>query len=204
VHNPEDEPKIFAICKEWETRNNFTLGYERYTKIIQRDVNNYIFVGKDYTVTKGAVVKRLSKLDNDLPIVNRAVVDYFVKGTDPRKTIYSSDKLIDFQKVTKISNKYEYGFHELADGEVITLGENTYRGNVLHEKVIRCFASTNPNHGTIYKKHKKKETLDKTASTPERAFIDNGDITDKLVPDHLDREFYVELAKRRISEFVRS
>lgn len=204
MHNPEDEPRIFEICKEWEKRNKFTLGFERYHKIIQRDVNNYIFVAENYTVTKGAVVKRLSKLDNDLPIVNRAVVDYFVRGIDPRETIYSSDKLIDFQKITKITNKYEYGFHEVKYGCTLTVGENSYIGSVLLEKVIRCFASTNPNHGTIYKKHKKKETLDKTASTPENAFIDNGDITDKLVPDHLDREFYVELAKRRISEFVRS
>lgn len=220
VLDKSDEPKIFEICKEWETRNQFSLGYERYNKIIQRDVNNYIFVADDYIVTKGAVVKQLSNLDNDLPIVNRAVVDYFTKGISPRETIYGSDKLIDFQKITKISNKYDFGFHENGSGQDvyryqvpkyrIRKGEKylshyedlEFRGDRLQEKVIRCFASTNPNDGAIYKKHKDKISLDKTAGTPENAFIDNGDITEKKVDNRLDRNWYLELAEKRIKEFV--
>jgi len=220
VHNKSDEPKIFEICKEWEIRNNFTLDYERYNKIIQKDVNNYIFVADDYIVTKGAWVKKLSKLDNDLPIVNKAIVDYFTKGISPRETIYGSDKLIDFQKITKISNKYDFGFHENGSGTDvyqyqvpkyrIRKGEKylshyedlEFRGDRLQEKVIRCFASTNPNDGAIYKKHKDKITLDKTAGTPENAFIDNGDITEKKVDSRLDRNWYLELAEKRIKEFI--
>jgi len=44
--------------------------------------------------------------------------------------------------------------------------------------------------------------LDKVASTPERCFIDNTDITEKGIPQILDREWYIELAEQRIRDFV--
>ena len=40
--------------------------------------------------------------------------------------------------------------------------------------------------------------MDKTAGTPENAFIDNGDITEKKVDSRLDRNWYLELAEKRI------
>ena len=220
LYSESDEDMIKSIISEWEERTKFNMSYEYFNKIIQKDVNNYIFVADDYIVTKGAWVKKLSKLDNDLPIVNKAIVDYFTKGISPRETIYGSDNLIDFQKITKISNKYDFGFHENGSGQDvyryqvpkyrIRKGEKylshyedlEFRGDRLQEKVIRCFASTNPNDGAIYKKHKDKITLDKTAGTPENAFIDNGDITEKKVDSRLDRNWYLELAEKRIKEFI--
>ena len=116
LYDKSDEDEIKEIVSKWESRTKFKMSYEYFNKIIQRDVNNYIFVADDYIVTKGAVVKKLSKLDNDLPVVNKAVVDYFTKGISPRETIYASDKLMDFQKITKVSSKYDFGFHEQANG----------------------------------------------------------------------------------------
>lgn len=189
LYSKNDEENIMGICREWENRTKFTLGYDKYVKVIQSNVNNYIMVAEDgYLERKGAIVKNLNLLDNDLPIVNRAVVNYFAKGISPRDTIMESNKLIDFQKVTKISGKYEYGSHN---------------GKILNEKVHRCFASLREDDGIVYKKHKQKDTLDKTASTPEKAFIDNSNILDKPIPSYLDRDWYISLAKRRIKEFVK-
>lgn len=179
---------ILNICHEWERRTRFELEFDEYTTVIQRDVNNYIIVDKDgHIKRKGAVVKKLSRLDNDLPIVNKAVVDYFTLGIDPYETIMKSNKLIDFQKITKISSKYEYGVHN---------------GNILHEKVHRCFASKDTSDGILYKKHPSKTTLDKTPSTPEHCFIINDDVREMKIPNKLDKNWYVELAQRRIKEFV--
>ena len=220
LYSKSDESKIKEIVNEWESRTKFKMSYEYYNKIVQKDVNNYIIVADDYIVTKGAWVKKLSKLDNDLPIVNKAVVDYFTKGISPRETIYASDNLIDFQKITKISRKYDFGFHENGSGQDvyryqvpkyrIRKGEKylshyedlEFRGDRLQEKVIRCFASNDPKDGMIYKKHIDKNTLDKTGGTPENAFIDNGDITDKKVDSRLDRNWYLELTEKRIKEFI--
>lgn len=189
LYSPDDEQKIIDICSKWESRTKFNLEYDKYKRVIQSNVNNYIMVADNgYLERKGAIVKELNPLDNDLPIINRAVVDYFVKGTPVRETIMASNKLIDFQKITKISGKYEYGSHN---------------GKILPEKVHRCFASLRPNDGTVYKKHKQKDTLDKTASTPEKAFIDNGNIIGKKIPPYLDKQWYIDLAERRCKEFVK-
>lgn len=188
LYNDKDLDKIKSICDEWSKRTRMELEYEIYKKVIQKDVNNYIMVADNgYVSRKGSFVKELHLLDNDSPIVNKAVVDYFTKDIPVETTINSSNKLIDFQKITKISSKYEYGSHN---------------GKILQEKVHRCFASLDPNDGTLYKKHKNKVTLDKTPSTPENCFIDNSDITEKVIPAKLDKNWYVELAKYRISKFV--
>jgi len=188
LFHKDDENEIKKICQTWGDRTGFSMGYDHFKKIIQSNVNNYIFVEENGTLhRKGAITKELNILDNDLPIVNRAVVDYFVHNIPVEQTVMASNKLIDFQKITKISGKYEYGSHN---------------GKILTEKVHRCFASNDPNDGTVYKKHKLKTTLDKTASTPEKAFIDNGDITEKEIPKKLDRQWYINLAKERIDKFV--
>lgn len=188
VNNYDEKDEVISICQKWSARTRMDLEFDEYCKVIQSNVNNYIIIdAKGNVKRKGAVVKKLSPLDNDLPIVNKAVVDYFIHNVPVANTIMSSTKLIDFQKITKISGKYEYGSHN---------------GVILHEKVHRCFASLDPKDGTLYKKHKLKTTLDKTASTPEHCFIDNDNILDKEVPLKLNREWYIELALDRIANFI--
>lgn len=183
-----DKKEVLKICEEWSGRTRMILEFDEIERVIQRDVNNYIIIKKNGKVKrKGAVVKELSTLDYDLPIVNEAVVEYFVNGTPVEKTINSCNELIKFQKVTKISSKYEYAHHN---------------GNRLHGKVQRCFASLDPKDGILYKKHKNKTNLDKTPSTPESCFIDNGNIENKPIPAKLDRQWYIDLANKRIKEFL--
>ena len=204
LYNESDKDEIIRICNEWEDRTRMTLDYDYFNKVIQANVNNYIFVEENGNLhTKGSVVKKLNPLDNDLPIINRAVVNYFVHNTPVRETVYSSDKLIDFQKITKISSKYEFGFKEdLNSTNLEVFDGQVYHGEIKPEKVHRCFASKYDTDGILYKKHKDKDSLDKTASTPEKCFIDNGEVLGKSVPAKLDREWYVELGERKVREFL--
>ena len=196
LYDKNDDAKIRAICNEWEKRTRMDLEFEVYTKVFQKDVNNYIIIpdgelydskGKERFKRKGAWVKQLSPLDNNLPIVNKAIVDYFTQGISPEQTILGCDKLIDFQIITKVGRKYDYAYHN---------------GKILHERVNRCFASKNQSDETLYKKHKSKVTLDKVANTPDNLFIDNSNVTEKSVPTNLDKQWYVNLAKDRIKQFM--
>lgn len=216
LYAPQDKEIVKKLAIEWGIRTRFDLDFEEYVRVIQKDVNNYIIVGKDGSVKrKGSYVKKLSPLDNDLPIVNKAVVDYFIHDTPVRNTIYASNKLIDFQKITKVSSKYEYAYHSNMDGELMKLygwkkntkGEKVrvvrkYKGNRLHEKVYRTFATKDPKYGILYKKHKQKDFLDKTAGTPEKCRIINSNIEGMEVPKWIDREWYVKLAEKRIQDFI--
>lgn len=197
LYDRNDFDDIFKICNDWSKRTRMELEYDWYRKVIQKDVNNYIILpegdlynekGKELFKRKGAMVKKLSPLDNDLSVVNKAVVDYFINGTKPEITINNTNELIQFQKITKISNKYEYAVHN---------------GVILNEKVHRVFATLDYNlGGTLYKKHRNKDTLDKTPSTPETCVVINNNIEGFSAPEWLDRNWYIELANTRIQMFL--
>lgn len=182
------------IAYEWEQLTGVKLGFDPIiTKIYQKDVNNYLFIDEDGEIeSKGAYVKSLSPLDNDLPIINQALKEHMVNGGSIESIIYSADKLIDFQKIVKLSSKYDYVEHN---------------GSIYVNKCYRVFASKRDSDGIIYK-CKDNMTMgalfdkkDKFANTPEKCFIENGDITDAPVPDYLDREWYVALAYERLRQF---
>jgi hypothetical protein len=188
LFNEVDKEEISNICKEWCIRTRMGLEFDEIERVIQRDVNNYIIVGKNGKVKrKGAVVKKLSNLDNDLPIVNQAVVDYFLKNIKPEETILNCNELIKFQKITKIGGNYDYA---------------VLNGKILKEKVNRVFASKDYNDGLLQKKHKNKNSYDKIASTPERCFINNDNILEKEIPKKLDKQWYIDLSYKHINEFV--
>ena len=177
---------LHKIVSNWEKRTMLHMSYDEFKTIYQKDVNNYLAI--DYNgkyKSKGAYVKQLSALDNDLPIVNRAIVNYLTAGIDPRKTVMDSDKLIDFQKIVKVSNKYAYG---------------TLNGKRLTDKTFRVFASTRPTDGIIGKVKVEGGTIEKFANTPDRCFIWNDDVNIPI-PRFLDREYYISVAISRLSDF---
>src|SRR5699024_5592634 len=182
----DDFELVDDICYEWEKRTRMELEFEEYVKVIQKDVNNYILVGRDGKLeTKGAYVKKLNPLDNDLPIVNKAVVDYFVKGIDPEQTIFNCVNLIDFQKIVKISSKYEFA---------------KYGNKIMNESVFRVFASLDKSDSELLKV--RDGSTSKIAYTPDRCFIDNGNIENKTVPSKLDYWWYLDVANKRINDFL--
>ncbi|MBC1548287.1 hypothetical protein HCJ27_14400, partial [Listeria sp. FSL L7-1435] len=177
------------IVFEWENRTGLHMSFDFYQKVIQKDVNNYLIIDEEgnYKST-GAYVKQLSDLDYDLAIVNKAVVNYFVHNIPVENTIMRCQNLIDFQKVIKLTSKFEYA---------------TYNRKKQTEKVFRVFASTNENDGELRKVKKTDDKLSsqKIANTPLNCFIDNSDITAKKIPSELDKNWYIKLAKKRIKDF---
>ncbi|MEG0309144.1 MAG: hypothetical protein RR636_14465 [Clostridium sp.] len=187
LNSESDIPVYKYICKEWEERSRMTLEHDIINKVIQKDVNNYIIVMDGEKVkSKGAYVKKLDKLDNDLPIVNQALMDYFIKGVPVEQTINEAKQLIDFQKVVKVSSKYKKALH----------GDR-----IINEKILRIFASKSYLDRGVYKVNS-RDTPEKIAGTPERCFIDNSDITNKRISRKLDRSWYIDVAKKRIVDFV--
>ena len=175
------------IVYEWEQRTKMKMEFGLYKKVFQKDVNNYCIVGMDNkTKTKGAYVKELNNLDNDLPIINKAMIEYMINGTPVEQTINKCDDLKMFQKVVKVSKLYLYALHN---------------GHTLTDKTFRVFASIDPNDTSIYKVKNSEKNPEKFANTPENCFIINSDINDVEIPKKLDREWYVKLAHERLRQF---
>lgn len=181
--------KIDDICYEWEQRTRMGLGFDYVKEIYQKDVNNYLFIQDDGKIErKGAYVKPLNNLDYDMAIVNKALVDYMTKRVPVEKTINSCNDLKEFQKIVKVSSKYICGYHN---------------GKRLNDKTFRVFASKNTHDGIIGKVKDKngKEVIEKFANTPDHCFIENGDVNGVVVPDKLDKQYYIDIAKKRLNEF---
>lgn len=173
------------VCFEWETRTRMKLGFDYVSRIFQGDVNNYLFqfLESGKWERKGAYVKELSPLDNDLPIINTAICNYFMKGILPAKTIMNCHNYMEFQKVVKLSPKYKYVEHN---------------GIKYDQKCFRVFASTCTTDGSIYEVKDKRK--DKYANTPDRCYIENGAVSEMMIPATLNKEWYVDLAEKRIKD----
>lgn len=188
LNSKEDIETYKSICKEWCDRTRMTLDHDYIKKVVQKDVNNYLIVMENGKIkSKGAYVKSLNKLDYDLPIVNKALMEYFINGITPEEIILNCNQLKEFQKVVKISSKYLYGFH----------GDKK-----LDERVLRVFASRSRSDTGVFKVKTEGGTKEKIANTPIRCFIDNSNIEDKETPRKLDKQWYIDVAWKRIKDFI--
>lgn len=179
--------KIDDVVTEWENRTGLKMEFDEYTKIYQKDVNNYIAIGiGGKPKRKGGYVKKLGDLDYDLPIINEALNNYMINGISVENTINNCNELIKFQKIVKVSGKYLCGYHN---------------GKKLNEKCHRVFASLNNSDGYIGKQKSRGATIEKFANTPEKCFIENGNINGVEVPENLDKQWYINLAKERLEQF---
>ena len=173
----------------WEQRTGLHMSFDIFKTIIQKDVNNYIAIDLNGEMkSKGAYVKNLSNLDNDLPIVNTALVDYMVKGVPVEKTINSCKHLKEFQKIVKVSSKYICGWHN---------------GQKLQDKTFRVFASKDQDDTFIGKVKLKNgvEVVEKFGNTPDHCFIQNDEVNLDDIPANLDKQYYIDIAKKRLQSF---
>ena len=187
IHKLDDYDLIDDIAHEWESRTGMHLEFEMYKTVYQKDVNNYLIVDMDgKPKSKGAYVKKLSALDYDLPIVNKAIIDYMTKKIPVEVTINQCDELRMFQKIVKVSGKYLYAMH----------GDQ-----ILNDKTLRVFASKKSSDGGVFKLKAIGKNPEKFANTPDKCFIDNTDITGKVAPTYLDKQWYSDLARERLNQF---
>ncbi|WP_392462318.1 hypothetical protein [Streptococcus parasuis] len=183
----EDFDLIDDICYEWEQRTHLVLEFEEFRKVFQKDVNNYIIVSPDGKYkSKGAYVKKLNSLDYDLPIVNKALIDYMVKNVPVEKTVGDCDDLKEFQLVSKASGKYKHILH----------GDK-----ILIEKTIRIFASTLSTDPGVQKVHATTGRPAKIPNSPENCFIYNDEVNGVKVPKKLNKKFYIDMANKRLADF---
>lgn len=177
------------VVYEWEQRTGMKMDFDTYIgTIYQKDVNNYLLIDRKTGAVKakGGYVMKLNDLSYDLPIINKALVDYMIHGIPVRRTIMECQDLREFQLVSRISSKYTH----------ILYGDKPIK-----EKCIRVFASNNPADPGVKKVHAVRKTTAKLTNSPEHCFIFNDDVKGVPVPDRLNRQWYIDFANKRLSDF---
>lgn len=176
-----------SIINKWEERTRMTMEYDYINYLCQKDVNNYIALFSDGTIErKGAMVKKSTTIDYDLPIVADAVVEYFVNGIEPEEFIMKEEYLAPFMKTYKLSGNYKQAI---------------YNDEVLTDKVYRVFASRSRKDGILYKQ-KEGKNAEKFASCPEHAKIVNTNIQGMKCPKWLDKQAYINMVWGRIRAYI--
>lgn len=180
---------IDKIVSEWEKRTGMKMDFDTFFgEIFQKDVNNYLLIDRETGAmkVKGAYVKKLSPLDYDLPILNKALVEYMVNGVPVEQTINECDDLKEFQLVSKISSKYSH----------ILYGDKPIK-----EKCIRIFASKDSKDEGVKKVHATTGRPAKLQNSPEHCFIWNDEVNGVKAPEKLDKQWYINKALGRLKDF---
>lgn len=208
-----DFETIDKIVAEWESRTGMKMEFETFFgEIYQKDVNNYLMIDREIGTVKakGGYVKKLSDLDYDLPILNKALVDYMVSGIPVERTINGCNDLKEFQIVRRISRLYTkilYGGYwesyqaiNPSSGRMKTFKRFIGQRVGLKERCVRVFASVDMNDGGLWKV-KGSDKIEKLEGTPEHSFIWNDSVNGVAVPAKLDKQWYINSAKKRLNDF---
>ena len=210
--NGYTEEDILAIVKEWCNRTHFVIKPKKIYNLIQRDVNNYIYVDEDGEITaRGEAVKHSPCADNpfetnsydskEATIISKAIVEYLVHNIPVEQTIEENkNNLRLFQFVCK---KNSYDWLEYEENSILEVHSTKLQG------VNRVFAFKDREKlGMIYKYKVRdgKTSKAKIANLPVSVFVYNDEILSnkaiKEVSEKIDYNYYIKRACEKILDFI--
>ena len=130
VKLPRDKEEEFKqITDEWCRSNKMTADSERYKLFVKRDVNNYLDVQEtkkgDAYEFKGALdpkqyLKDLKK-GFDMPIVAKAIYEYFVNNIPIMTTLKNHKDILDFCKTQNVGKQFEVVYDKVENNKIISI-----------------------------------------------------------------------------------
>lgn len=190
-----ERPLIEKLSEKWVEASGITLETDNISGVVQRDVNNYIEIQTDGSLkckggelVRGVSIVGAFSVNNQAPIISKAMINYFVKGTKVEETINNSTLKEDFQLICKASHKYDGAYHEV-DGDLIPV-----------QMCNRVYATSNKRYGLLYKTQNGsiQKQVAGTQKLPEHCVIDNDN---KLGIDEIFRQWYIDIATLKIMKF---
>lgn len=189
--NPSLGDRDEEIQEKWEKEfKGFKLETDYYDKWIQKDVNNYIAVEEDGSITvKGGDVNKYKSdkffSNNSLRIIQIAMVEKLVNGTDPMQTFMKHlDKPVLWQIILKAGRTYK--------GVQNSAGE-------WQNKVNRVFAAAEGVPYTKLYKIRQDDGQVNFPDVPERMFLWNDDVNElKNFKDIIDMNYYYHLVNEKL------
>jgi len=186
-YKEKDLDTIKTICAEWELNYNLKLDYEYVTKIVQRDVNNYILKTADGKIKGKGIFANHNGGNfekNNLTVVDMALKEYYINNRDVRETItemIEKNNVTPLQQVAKMGGTYDIMEH---NGQEV-------------QKVNRIFATWNNSYGAINKVKNKDgvKKYTKIANSSDKCYINN-DTINKTDTKLIDVDYYVNLVNK--------
>jgi hypothetical protein len=121
--------KYHEVCQQWCQMTSLELEHDEYSKMIIRDVNNYIAVSKSGKVKcKGAFEwedldkKKVAVFhkNKSFLIIPKAIHAYFTKGINPEDFLAQNKNIFDYCAGIKAKGGWYFENRGLKDGELVT------------------------------------------------------------------------------------
>lgn len=181
---PRDKFNLYKeITDRWNEHNKMGADYEEYEQIISRDVNNYFDIQTNGDVEfKGALdpkqyIKDLKK-GYDMPVVAKAVFEYFVNHVPVMTTLRNHEDILDFCKTQNVGKQFDVVYDKVVDGKLT---------RVHSQRHVRFYVAKRG--VTIMKEHKTTGATSKLASG-RKVFILNS-LDDKPIEERdIDYSYY--------------
>ena len=202
----EYQPKAIEVLEAWQKHTGLELEEDKIVKIIMRDVNNYcelLEVGDGYKVNyKGGEFKgnhnfkwnkETQQFDysfeddfetNSLTIISEAMLKNLLFNIPVEETINKCDDIFRFQMITHLGHTYE------------KMVQESPRGDIELQRNNRIYAGKKPS-GTLIKV-KYDGRRDSLAQCPTNPIVDNAN---HCTIDDVNKEWYIKLAKQKLSDF---
>ena len=180
------------ICNEWNNTNKMSADDEHYKVLVSMNVNNYFDIQEDNTIEyKGALdpkqyLKDLKK-GYDMPVVAKAVFEYFAHGVPVMETLRNHKDILDFCKTQNVGKQFEVVYQKVEHGKVI---------DVHSQRHVRFYVSTK---GVVIMKenvHDKKRSV--LASGKPVIILNKLDDKD-IALRNIDYKYYYEEAYKIIN-----
>ena len=124
---PRDKFDVYKeITDRWNEHNKMGADFEEYERIVSRDVNNYFDIQTNGDIEyKGALdpkqyLKDLKK-GYDMPIVAKAVFEYFAHNIPVMETLQKHTDILDFCKTQNVGRQFEVVYDIAENGKVKTI-----------------------------------------------------------------------------------
>ena len=183
------EEQLDTIRSEWE--KEFSLGLETsmFTRLVQRDVNNYVAVKPDGKIKlKGGAVSQANGVD-----VTKASTPTIIDHMLVQRIVYNKP----FIQAVSDGVFRDYTFTLKAMKSATQSGKMVKGDTILENEVNRVYAS---NNGEPILKHKTKGENAKFPDTPDKMEVANYKLP-KERPDNLDLNYYIGLAEKKYEKW---
>ncbi len=124
---PRDKFNVYKeITDRWNEHNKMGADFEEYERIVSRDVNNYFDIQTNGDIEyKGALdpkqyLKDLKK-GYDMPVVAKAVFEYFAHNIPVMETLQKHTDILDFCKTQNVGRQFEVVYDIVENGKIKTI-----------------------------------------------------------------------------------
>ncbi|WP_337380413.1 hypothetical protein [Phocaeicola coprophilus] len=193
VKLPKNKEEDFKrITDDWCAQNKLGADSEQYKLFVTRDINNYFNIqSNDKIEYKGSLdphqyLKDLKK-GYDMPVVAKAVFEYFAHGVPVMETLRNHKDILDFCKTQNVGKQFEVVYQKVENGKVI---------DVRSQRHVRFYVSTK---GVVIMKenvHDKKRSV--LASGKPVIILNKLDDKD-IALRNIDYKYYYEEAYKIIN-----